>query len=312
MDRGNLADLTAFIAVADHLSFRAAAAQAGVTPSALSHSMRQLEERLGVRLLNRTTRSVSVTDAGLRLLERLRPAMSQIAVALEDLNQERERPFGRLRLHTSYMGAAAVVAPVWGRFLSAYPDVHLEVHTGQVPMDDVANGFDAGIGPREWVAADMIAVRVMGPIKVAVIGAPQYFAHQPPPDTPDDLARHSCIQYRWANHGAVFDWSLGQDGKSRRISVNGRLMVNNPDLALRAAVDGLGIAYAAEAHAEPFLRSGQLIRMLEDWSPTIEGLFLYYPGRRQVPAALRALIDMIRSSRSKAAENRLADSLTEN
>lgn len=312
MDRGNLADLTAFVAVADHLSFRAAAAQLGVTPSALSHSMRQLEERLGVRLLNRTTRSVSVTDAGFRLLERLRPAMRQISVALEDLNQERERPFGRLRLHTSYLGAAAVVAPVWGRFLSAYPDVHLEVHTSQVPMDDVANGFDAGIGPREWGAADMIAVRVTGPIKVAVVGAPQYFAHLPPPDTPDDLARHSCIQYRWANNGAVFDWSLGQDGKSRRISVNGQVMVNNPDLALRAAVDGLGIAYAAEAHAEPFLRSGQLIRVLEDWSPTIDGLFLYYPGRRQVPAALRALIDMIRSSRSKAAEPRLEDFLTGN
>ncbi len=312
MDRGNLADLTAFVAVADHLSFRAAAAQLGVTPSALSHSMRQLEDRLGVRLLNRTTRSVSVTDAGFRLLERLRPAMSQISVALEDLNQERERPFGRLRLHTSYLGAAAVVAPVWGRFLSAYPDVQLEIHTGQVPMDDVANGFDAGIGPREWIAADMIAVRVMGPIKVAVIGAPQYFARQPPPDTPDDLVRHSCIQYRWANNGAVFDWSLGQDGKSRRISVNGRVMVNNPDLALRAAVDGLGIAYAAEAHAEPFLRSGQLIRVLEDWSPTIEGLFLYYHGRRQVPAALRALIDMIRSTHSKAAEGLLEGSLTGN
>ena len=312
MDRGNLADLTAFVAVADHLSFRAAAAQLGVTPSALSHSMRQLEERLGVRLLNRTTRSVSVTDAGFRLLERLRPAMSQISVALEDLNQERERPFGRLRLHTSYLGAAAVVAPVWGRFLSAYPDVHLEVHTSQAPMDDVAEGFDAGIGPREWIAADMIAVRVMGPIKVAVIGAPHYFAREPAPETPDDLARHSCIQYRWANNGAVFDWSLGQDGKSRRISVNGRVMVNNPDLALRAAVDGLGIAYAAEAHAEPFLQSGQLIRVLEDWSPTIEGLFLYYPGRRQVPAALRALIDMIRSNRSKAAEGRPEESLAGN
>lgn len=311
MDRGNLAELTAFMAVADHLSFRAAAAQLGVTPSALSHSMRQMEERLGVRLLNRTTRSVSVTDAGFRLLERLRPAMSQIAVALEDLNQERERPFGRLRLHASYMGAAAVVTPVWGRFLSTYPDVHLEVHTGQVPMDDVAKGFDAGIGPREWVAADMIAVRVTGPIKVAVVGAPQYFAERRPPETPDDLARHGCIQYRWADNGAVFEWVLERQGKSRRISVNGRVMVNNPDLALRAAADGLGIAYAAETHAEPFLRSGQLVRVLEDWSPIIEGLFLYYPGRRQVPAALRALIDMIRSTRSKAARSRLEDSLTE-
>jgi DNA-binding transcriptional LysR family regulator len=312
MDRGNLNELAAFVSVADHLSFRAAAAQLGVTPSALSHSMRQMEERLGVRLLNRTTRSVSVTDAGFRLLERLRPAMSQISVALEDLNQERERPFGRLRLHASYMGAAAVITPVWGRFLSAYPDIHLEVHTGQIPMDDVANGFDAGIGPREWVAADMIAVRVTGPIKLALTGAPQYFAHHGSPETLDDLALHNCIRYRWANDGAVFEWILEQRGKSRRISVNGQVMVNNPDLALRAAVDGLGIAYTAEAHAEPFLRSGQLVRVLEDWSPTIEGLFLYYPGRRQVPAALRALIDMIRSTRPKPAELPLEELLTGN
>jgi DNA-binding transcriptional LysR family regulator len=305
MDRGNLADLTAFIAVADHLSFRAAASQLGVTPSALSHSMRQLEERLGARLLNRTTRSVSVTDAGLRLLERLRPAMSQITVALEDLNQERKRPFGRLRLHVSPTAVAAVIAPVWGRFLSTYPDVHLEIHMDVAPMDDVAKGFDAGIGPRNWVAADMIAVRVTRPIKLAAVGAPTYFARRQPPRTPEDLAQHSCIQYRWTDDGPVFEWPFVRRGKSRRIPLEGRVMVNNIDLGLRAAIDGLGIAYTAEAFAEPFLRSGQLIRVLEDWSPTIEGLFLYYPGRRQVPAALRALIDMIRAARSAPAKSLL-------
>src|SRR5882672_2729352 len=206
MDRGDLADLTAFIAVADHLSFRAAALQLGVTPSALSHSMRQLEERLGVRLLNRTTRSVSQTDAGQRLLERLRPAIDQIAGALEDLNQERQRPMGRLRIYAIQVAAAAVIAPIWGRFLSTYPEVHLELALGDTPIDIVAKGFDAGIGPRDRVPADMIAVRVTGPMQVVVVGAPTYFARRRAPRTLDDLAQHSCIQFRVAGDGAVLAW----------------------------------------------------------------------------------------------------------
>jgi len=300
MDRSDLANLTAFVAVADQRSFRAAASRLGVTPSALSHSMRQLEERHGVRLLNRTTRSVSVTDAGRRLLDRLRPAIDQITVALEDLDEERRRPFGHLRIYAGHMAAAAIIAPVWGRFLSTYPDVHLELRVDDTPIDIVAKGFDAGIGPRERAAADMIAVRVMGPMKVAVVGAPAYFARWRLPRTPDDLARHSCIQYRLAMDGAVFEWPFKRDGKSRRISVDGRLIVNNPDSAVRAAVDGIGIAYTIEAAADLFLRSGQLVRVLEEWSPCFEGLFLYYHGQRQVPAALRALIDMIRTSSGSA------------
>src|SRR5258707_2321301 len=196
MDRGDLANLTAFVAVADQRSFRAAASRLGVTPSALSHSMRQLEERLEVRLLHRTTRSVSVTDAGLRLLERLRPAISEIAGALEDLNQERQRPVGRLRIYAIDLAASAVIAPIWKRFLSTYPDVHLEVAVGDAPIDIVAKGFDAGIRPRDRVPADMIAVRVMGPMKIAVVGAPTYFARRRAPRTPDDLARHICVEYR--------------------------------------------------------------------------------------------------------------------
>jgi DNA-binding transcriptional LysR family regulator len=310
MDRGSLADLTAFIAVADRLSFRAAASHLGVTPSALSHSMRQLEDRLGVRLLNRTTRSVSVTDAGLRLLEQLRPAINQIASALEDLNQKRQRPMGRLRIYAVHVAAAAVIAPIWGRFLSTYPEVHLELAVGEAPIDLVAKGFDAGIGPRDRAPADMIAVRVMGPMKVAVVGAPTYFARRRPPRAPDDLAQHSCIQYRMAGDGAIFAWPFERNRQTRRISVDGRVMVNNTHLAVRAAVDGLGIAYTIEALAEPFLRSGQLVRVLEDWSPTIEGLFLYYPGHRQVPATLRALIDIIRTARSKPAKSLLKNPFT--
>lgn len=304
MDRGDLANLTAFVAVADQRSFRAAASRLGVTPSALSHTMRQLEERVGVRLLNRTTRSVSLTDAGLRLLERVRPAIDQVAGALEDLNQERERPFGRLRIHATQVAAAAVIAPVWGRFLSTYPDVHLEVGVDEATVDLVAMGFDAGIGPRDRAAADMTAVRVMGPMKVAVVGAPAYFARRRPPRGPDDLASHTCVEYRRAADKRVFDWPLERGGKSRRIRVDGRVMVNSPELAVRAAVDGLGIAYTLEALAEVFLRSGQLVRALEDWSPAIEGFFLFYPGQRQVPAALRAFIDMIRAAHGPAPAGR--------
>jgi DNA-binding transcriptional LysR family regulator len=300
MRRADLADLTAFVAVADNLSFRAAASRIGVTPSALSHTMRHFEERLGFRLLNRTTRSVSLTDAGLRLLDRLRPAVEQISRGLDDLKGEQGHPFGHLRLYMTHLAGAAVIAPIWARFLSTFPDVQLEVHADAAPGDIVAKGFDAGIGPKDWAAADMIAVRVMGPMRVAVVGAPVYFARRRPPRAPEDLARHRCVQYRRAADGAMFEWAFERDGKSRGISVDGRIIVNDTDLAVRAAVDGLGIAYTIESVADPFLHSGQLVRVLEDWSPSFDGLFLYYPGHRQMPVALRALIDMLRNVRGSA------------
>jgi DNA-binding transcriptional LysR family regulator len=296
MNRGDLADLNAFVVVADHLSFRAASAQLGVTASALSHAMRQLEERLGVRLLHRTTRSVSLTDAGLRLLEGLRPAIEQISGALETLHQQRQRPFGRLRIHASPLSAPVLIAPVWERFLSTYPEVHLELWVDMRPLDIVASGFDAGIGPKYWAAADMIAVRLRGPMKVAVVGAPKYFERRRPPRTIDDLASHSCIQYRFTTDGATVPWAFESNGKTKRVSLAGGVTVNVPDLAVRAAVDGLGIAYTVETLAAPFLRTGELIRVLEGSSPSVEPFFLFYPGHRQVPAALRALIDMLRAA----------------
>jgi DNA-binding transcriptional LysR family regulator len=303
MDRGDLANLTAFVAVADQRSFRAAASRLDVTPSALSHSMRQLEGRLGVRLLNRTTRSVSVTDAGQRLLERLRPAIDQITGALENLDEERLRPVGWLRIYATNHLAAAGIVPVWQRFLSTYPEMHLELHAGDGPIDIVAKGFDAGVGPRDQVAADMIAVRAMGPTKLAVVGAPAYFARRSPPRTVDELARHSCVQYRLTvDGGRALAWPLLRNGATRRVSVDGRVMVNDAQLATRAAVDGLGIALTTEALAEPFLRSGQLVRVLKDCSPSFEGYYVYYPGRRQVPTGLRAFIDMIRAARGSAPE----------
>jgi DNA-binding transcriptional LysR family regulator len=199
----------------------------------------------------------------------------------------------------THLAGAAVIAPVWARFLSTFPDVQLEIHTAEAPVDIVAKGFDAGIGPKDWAAADMISVRVMGPMRVAVVGAPTYFAQRRPPRTPNDLAQHSCVQYRRAA-GSVFEWPFEQNGRSRQIALDGRVMVNDPDLAVRASVDGLGIAYTIEALADPFLRTGQLVRVLEDWSPFSEGLFLYYPGHRQVPVVLRALIDMLRATRGSA------------
>ena len=301
MNRSDLADLNAFAAVANHLSFRAASAQLGVSASALSHSMRQLEERLGVRLLHRTTRSVALTDAGLRLLEQLRPAIEQISGALDTLHQERQRPFGRLRIYASHLAAPALIAPVWEEFLSTYPDVHLELWVDQRPLDIVASSFDAAIGPKHWVAADMIAVKLKDPLKVAVVAAPKYFQRRRPPRTPDDLASHSCIQYRFASGAATVPWSFERGGRTKRMSLTGALTVNIPDLAVRAAVDGLGIAYTAEALAAPFLRTGQLVRVLEGFSPCVEAFVLFYPGHRQVPAALRAFIDMIRAPQSAPA-----------
>jgi DNA-binding transcriptional LysR family regulator len=209
-----------------------------------------------------------------------------------------------------HVAAAAVIAPIWRRFLSTYPEVHLELAAGEAPIDLVAKGFDAGIGPRDRAPADMIAVRVTAPMKVAVVAAPTYFARRQPPRTPDDLAQHSCIQFRRAGDSTVFVWPFERNRQSHRISVDGRVMVNDADLAVRAAVDGLGIAYTIEALAEPFLRSGQLVRVLEDWSPTFEGMFLYYSGHRQVPATLRALIDMIRTAGSKPGKSLLKNPFT--
>jgi DNA-binding transcriptional LysR family regulator len=298
MQRGALPDLNTFLLVAEHLSFRAAAERLGLTAPAVSHSIRQLEARLGVRLLNRTTRSVSLTQSGLRLLDRLRPAFDQISGALEELNEERERPIGRLRVRVSPLAATIVVRPIWRRYLSTYPEVQLEIWVDLGRVDIVAFGFDAIIGPKDWVPSDMIGVRVAEAAEITLVGAPAYFAGRRPPRTPDDLASHSCIQYRLGAKGPLAKWHFERKGKSRQIAVPGRLTVNTSELAIRAALDGLGIAYVPEGVAAPFLRTGQLVRVLESWSSAAEGLFLLYHGHRQVPTALRAFIDMVRASKS--------------
>jgi DNA-binding transcriptional LysR family regulator len=306
MNRGELNDLNTFLAIADHLSFRAAAAQLGVTSSALSHSIRQLEERLGVKLLHRTTRSVSLTDSGHRLLERLRPGMDQISDALEELKEERLRPSGRLRIYAQPWAVATVVAPVWQQFLSSYPDVHLELCVESGPMIDiVAGGFDAGLAVRERVPAEMIAVRVTGPMETAVVASPSYFANHPQPRTPDDLASHQGVLYRLGRDGEIFRWRFERNGSRKVVSARGNITVNNAETAIRAALDGLGLVYMLETLAAPFLHSGQLVRVLAGWSPSIEGVYLYYHGRRQPSAALRAFIDMIRPPKAPSGRRSL-------
>jgi DNA-binding transcriptional LysR family regulator len=295
MNRSDLSDLNTFLAIADHLSFRAAAAQLGLTSSALSHSIRQLEERLGVRLLHRTTRSVSLTDSGLRLLERLRPGMDQISDALEELKEERRRPSGRLRIYSQHWAVGAVIAPMWERFLSSYPEVHLELAVGSAPVDIVAAGFDAGIAVRERVPTEMIAVRVTAPMKAAIVASPAYLNKHPAPRSPEDLSSHRCVQYRVARDGEIFRWRFERSGSRKLISVRGSLTVDGADTAIRAALDGLGLVYTLDALAEPYLQSGQLMRVLVNWSPSVDGVYLYYQGRRQPPAALRAFIEMIRA-----------------
>jgi DNA-binding transcriptional LysR family regulator len=301
MQRTNLKELAVFAAVAESRSFRAAASHLGLTPSAVSHAMRQLEERLDLRLLNRTTRSVSLTDAGLRLFERVRPAIDQITGAVEDLAHERGRPMGRLRLYCAPLAAMAVVTPAWSRFLAAYPDVQLEVDVGQRAIDIVENGYDASLGQQGWGAADMISVRIVGPLKTAFVGSPAYFSRRRPPRRPEDMARHSCIRYSPGAGPYGPKWPFERNGERLEMPVTGPVTVNTPDLALRAALDGLGVAFTAETHAAPFLRSGQLIRVLPDWSPSVPGIFLHYPDHRQVPAALRAFIDLIQATGSKPA-----------
>jgi DNA-binding transcriptional LysR family regulator len=299
MHRSDFSNLNAFIVISDHLSFRAAAAQLGVTSSALSHSIRQLEERLSVRLLYRTTRSVSLTESGIRLLERLRPGMEQISSALEELKEQQQRPSGRLRIYThTDLAVRMVIAPVWERFLSRYPEVHLELCVESAPMDIVAAGFDAGLTVRSRVPTEAIAVRVSNAIQVAIVASSGYLANRSAPRTPDDLMSHRCVAYRLSRDGQVLRWTLERNGKRRTVSVPGSITVNNADAAFQAAVDGVGLAYLDEDLVQPLLKTGQLVRILKDWSPRVEGFHLYYQGRRQPSAALRAFIDVLRAPKT--------------
>jgi DNA-binding transcriptional LysR family regulator len=293
MVRDELSVLAAFLAVARERSFTRAARRLGVSPSALSHAIRGLEERIGVRLLARTTRSVAPTDAGRLLLVRLGPALGDIRGALDLIAELSTRPAGRVRLIVSPLAAKTVLAPKLGQFARDYPDVVLDITTDESRVDLVAAGFDAGIHLGEFIERDMLVIRVSADRRPAIVGSPGYFAAHEKPQSPRDLTKHRCINYRHGSAG-VYRWELDKGKESLSVAVDGPLIVDEVELIVRAALDGVGLAFMAEETAAPHLVSGALVRVLEDWCPPYPGFFLYYPSRRQLPAALGALIETLR------------------
>jgi DNA-binding transcriptional LysR family regulator len=292
MKTSGLAELEAVLAVARHRSFRAAATELGVSTSALSYAVAGLESRIAVRLFNRTTRSVSLSEAGAQFVDSVAPALSTIRVAIERAGSFRDTVSGMLRINTS-AGAARQVMPLFIEFLQRYPEMRLDIVTEGRLVDIVADGFDAGIRLAETVPRDMIAVPFGDTQRFAVVGSPAYFTRHEPPRTPGDLHAHRCIRTRMPS-GAIYQWEFERHGEAVRIEAKGSLMLDEPGLTQQAARASLGLAYLSEWNVATDLQAGTLIRVLEGWTPPHDGLCLYYPGRRHVPAGLRALIEMIR------------------
>jgi DNA-binding transcriptional LysR family regulator len=288
-------DLAAFLAIARHRSFRKAADAMGVTPSALSHALRGTEERVGVRLLNRTTRSVALTEAGERLFARINPAFRDIQDAIEDLNSFRHRPAGTLRFNAARVACHLVLLPILARFMAEYPDIRVEVVSDNALSDVVGQGFDAGIRFGEAIAADMIAAPIGPRVRFAVVGSPGLLAQHGTPRSPHDLRQIPCIRYRFLS-GVLYRWEFERGGDEVEVEVDGPLTVSDQDLMVGPALDGAGLAYVFEAQVQQHLAAGRLVRVLADWCPFYPGFFLYYPSRRQLPAALRAFVDHVRAS----------------
>jgi DNA-binding transcriptional LysR family regulator len=293
MKSDELSDLTVFLTVAEERSFTRAGKRLGVSPSAVSHAMRSLEEQIGVRLLSRTTRSVAPTQAGEQLLARVRPAIADIRQALERVAGHKDHPSGRVRLLVPRLAAMTVLAPKLGQFAHDYPDVLLDVTTDDSRMDIVASGFDAGIHFGEYIEKDMIAVRVSQDQRPAIVGSPGYFKTHPRPKLPRDLVNHRCINFRHGSAG-LYRWEFEKGKKSLSVSVNGPLIVDDLEIVTRAAIDGVGLAFMSDEHAAPYFATGALVRVLEDWCQPFPGFFLYYPSRRQQSAAVSALIKTLR------------------
>ncbi len=293
MKRGDLDDLAAFMAVADTRSFTRAAAQLGMSASALSHTLARLEARLGLRLLARTTRSVATTEAGERLLATLRPALGEIGAELSALEGLRDRPAGTVRITTFKHAAVSVLLPALPGFLASHPNVQVEVTIDDSLIDIVASRYDAGIRWGEKVEKDMIAVRVGPDIRSAVVAAPEYFAQHPPPATPQALAVHRCINYRNATMGDIYAWPFEERGRPFRLRVDGPLVFNDSDLILAAALAGQGVALLYEDLVAAHVTAGRLVRVLADWCPPRPGFYLYYPSRRRTPA-LAAFVEALR------------------
>ncbi len=292
--RVGLADLNAMMAVAAHKSFRRAASELQMSPSALSHSVAALEERIGVRLFHRTTRSVSLTPAGERFLGRVRPALGEIEGAIEEVNELREKPAGLLRLNASAGAAKQIFRPFIVPFIRRYPDMQVDLVVDGRLVDIVAEGFDAGFRLLEAVPRDMVAIPVGPPLRFAVVASPRYLKKHRAPRTPSDLLQHDCLRNRMPS-GAVMRWGLARRGEELAIDVKGTLTLGHTDLLVEGALDGVGIAYVTEASVAAHLASGRLVRLLEDWTPAYPGGCLYYP-HRHVSAGLRAFIEIVRSA----------------
>jgi DNA-binding transcriptional LysR family regulator len=299
MKRVRSTDLAIFLAIANHRSFRKAAVELAVTPSALSRALRAIEERLEVRLVNRTTRGVALTEAGERLFDRIRPAFLDIDAALDDLDTFRGQPYGKLRINAPRAAAKLVLLPIVSRFLKAHPSVEVDIVIDDALIDMVSSGFDAGIRFGESIAADMIAIPIGPRHSFAVVGTPGYFEGRGRPQTPHDLKDHVCIRFRFAG-GAFYHWEFERGGIELEIEVRGPLTLGDQDIMRDAVLQGDGLGYLFEDQVRDEIETGKLVRVLEDWCPYYPSFFLYYPSRRQLPTALRAFIDFVKAERDRA------------
>ena len=293
MRRTPYGEFTAFMAVAEQRNFTKAAKQIGIATATLSETISAFEERLGVRLLNRTTRSVSVTEAGERLMERLKPLLDQYEAALDSVNAFRDTPSGLVRLTVAPPAVPSVIAPMLARFTTLYPDIRLEIAVDSANVDIVSQQYDAGIRAANRIDHDMIAVRLTDDMRTVVVGSPSYFAQHKRPTTPQELTEHNCIRMRLSN-GALIPWRFEKGGKIFEVPVSGTLILNDVELVGRAVLDGIGLAAIPRVYVEAAIAGKQFVPVLEGWMPVGSGLSLYYPSRRQTPAALQALIDFVR------------------
>ncbi|TWB94946.1 DNA-binding transcriptional LysR family regulator [Bradyrhizobium macuxiense] len=294
MPRTDINDLIAFLAVARERSFTRAAARLGVSQSALSHTMRALEERLGVRLLTRTTRSVAPTEAGERLLHGIGPRFEEIEAELAALSALREKPAGTIRINAGEHAAETILWPALAEFLPRYPDIKVEITVDNGLANIVAERFDAGVRLGEQLAKDMIAVRIGPDFRMVVVGAPSYFKRRERPKRPQDLTQHACINIRLPIHGGIYAWEFERRGRPLKVRVDGQLVFNSAMLRIKAALAGLGLAYVAEDQVRAQLAKGQLIQVLDDWCAPFPGYHLYYPSRRQSAPAFALLVDALR------------------
>jgi DNA-binding transcriptional LysR family regulator len=297
MDRDNASDLLAFLAVARERNFTRAAAKLGMSQPALSQIVRALEERLGVRLLSRTTRSVAPTQAGERLLRTIAPRFDEMDAELAALSALRERPAGTIRITSTEYAADAILMPALKNILPKYPDIKVEVVFDYGLSNIVAQQYDAGIRPGALVAKDMIAVRVGPDMRMAVVGAPSYFAAHKKPRTPQELTEHNCVNLRLPTHGGVYVWEFEKNGRALNVRVEGQLVFNGAGGLLNAALNGLGLAFLMEGYVQDHIAKGRLVRVLADWCPPFSGYHLFYPSRRQPSPAFSLLVDALRYRR---------------